>query len=177
TYGLGNIQSGVLAVRVWKAPLASNDPDSLGGFEGLPLLGGPNAIAAHKAEIDYKWLRSNQFYFGLNSLYALVALLSLLAWLRDRSQWLLLCMAGYTLMQVAGMVLGGLLIPMPFSLTVGLLQPVLMVQDVSLWCLLLLLLKLEENATLVRLMRIWVIVFCVAFCLDGLATAAWGSGW
>ena len=177
TYGLGQIQSGVLAVRVWKAPLASNDPDSLGGFEGLPLLGGSDAVAAHKADIDYKWLRSNQLYFGLNSLYALVALLSLLAWFRDRSQWLLLCMAGYTLMQVAGMLLGGLLIPMPFSLTVGLLQPVLMVQDISLWYLLLLLLKLEENARLVRLMRIWVIVFCVAFCLDGLATAAWGSPW
>ena len=177
SYGLGHIQSGVLALRVWKAPLASNDPDSLGGFEGLPLLGGPDAIAARKAQIDYHWLRSNQLYFGLNSIYALVALLSILAWFRDRSQWLLLCMAGYTLMQVVGMVLGGLLIQMPFSLTVGLLQPVLMVQDISLWYLLLLLLKLEENPRLVRLMRIWVIVFCVAFCLDGLATAAWGSRW
>ena len=177
SYGLGHIQSGVLALRVWKAPLASNDPDSLGGFEGLPLLGGPDAIAARKAQVDYHWLRSNQLYFGLNSIYALVALLSILAWFRDRSQWLLLCMAGYTLMQVVGMVLGGLLIQMPFSLTVGLLQPVLMVQDISLWYLLLLLLKLEENPRLVRLMRIWVIVFCVAFCLDGLATAAWGSRW
>jgi hypothetical protein len=176
TFGIGNIESGVLAVRVWKAPLASNDPSSLGGFEGLPLLGGPAAIAAHKADIDYRWLRSNQLYFGLNSLYALVALLSILAWFRDRSQWLLLCMAGYTLTQVAGMVLGGLLIPMPFSLTVGLLQPVLMVQDISLWYLLLLLLSLEENVRLVRIMRVWVIVFCVAFCLDGLITAAWGSG-
>jgi len=177
TYGLGPRQSGVLAVRVWKAPLASNDPDSLGGFEGTPVLGGPDAIAARKANIDYAWLRSQQFTFGLDSLYALVAMLSILAWFRDRKQWLLLCMAGYTLMQVVGLILGGLLIQMPFSLTVGLLQPVLMIQDISLWYLILLLLKLEGDARLVRLMRIWVIVFCTAFCLDGLATAAWGSSW
>ena len=48
TYGLGSIQNGVLAVRVWKAPLTSNDPDSLGGFEGVPLLGGPDALQPAK---------------------------------------------------------------------------------------------------------------------------------
>lgn len=177
TYGLGQIQSGVLAVRVWKAPLASNDPGTLGGFEGAPVLGGSAAIAARKAQIDLKWLRSNQFFFGLNSLYALVGLLSLLAWWRDRNQWLLLCMAGYTLMQVVGTLLGGLRIPWPFSITVGLLQPVLMIQDISLWFLLVLLLKVEESARLMRLARVWVCVFVAAFMLDGLATAAWGSDW
>lgn len=176
-YGLGQIQDGVLAVRVWKAPLASNDPGEIGGFEALPSLGGPHAIAAQKAQLDYQWLRSNQFGFGLQSLYALVAFLSLLAWLRDRSQWLLLCMAGYTLMQPVGLFIGGLRIQFPFSITVGLLQPVLMIQDVSLWFLLLLLLKLDDNPRLVRVMRIWVIVFCAAFLLDGLTTAVWGTRW
>lgn len=174
TYGLGPIQSGVLAVRVWKAPLASNDPSSLGGFEGVPLIGSPAAIAAHKAQLDYHWLRGQQFAFGLNSLYALVAVLSFLAWFRDRKQWLLLCMGTYTLMQIAATFLSGLLLPFPFSMTVGLLQPVLMLQDVSLWYLLLLLLKLEENKRLVRFVKIWVLVFCAAFCLDGLATIFWG---
>jgi hypothetical protein len=176
TYGLGHIEDGVLAVRVWKAPLASNDPGEIGGFEAMPKLGGPEAIAAEKAQLDYRWLRSNQFNFGLQSLYALVAFLSLLGWMRDRKQWLLLCMAGYTLMQPVGLFLGGLRIQFPFSITVGLLQPVLMIQDVSLWFLLLLLLKLEDHRRLVRLMRVWVIVFCAAFLLDGLTTAAWGRG-
>lgn len=177
TYGLGHIEDGVLAVRVWKAPLASNDPGEIGGFEAMPQMGGPEAIAALKSQLDYKWLRSNQFTFGLQSLYALVAFLSLLAWIRDRKQLLLLCMAGYTLMQPLGLFLGGLRIQFPFSITVGLLQPVLMIQDVSLWFLLLLLLKLEDHQRLVRLMRVWVIVFCTAFLLDGLTTALWGTRW
>ena len=63
TYGLGPIRSGVLAVRVWKMALASNDPDNLGGFEGMPVIGSPNAIAAVKGNRDFNWLRSRQFRF------------------------------------------------------------------------------------------------------------------
>ena len=40
-------------------------------------------------------------------------------------------------MQIVALFLGGLLIPLPFGMTVGVLQPVLMIQDVSLWYLLL----------------------------------------
>jgi Stage II sporulation protein E (SpoIIE) len=174
TYGLGPIQNGVLAIRVWKAPLASNDPDSLGGLEVAPLLGGPEAIAARFDQAGFQWLRSHQLDFCLNLLYALVGLVSLLAWLRDREQWLLLCMAGYTLMQVFALIIGGLLIQWPFAVTVGLLQPVLMLQDVSLWYLLLLLLKLDESEGIVRLTKVWVVIFCMAFTLDGLITALWG---
>ena len=123
----------------------------------------------------FQWLRSHQIEFALNGLYALVGALSLLAWWRDRKQWLLLCMAGYTLTQVFALIIGGLLIPLPFSVTVGLLQPLLMLQDVSLWYLLLLLLKLDDNQWIVRLMKVWVTVFCVAFLLDGLTTAVWGT--
>jgi Stage II sporulation protein E (SpoIIE) len=177
TYGLGPVQSGVLAIRVWKAPLSSNDPSTTGGLEGAPILGGSEAIATRNDQEGFQWLRSNQVEFGLNLLYALIGLLSLLAWGRDRKQWLLLCMAGYSLSQVAATILGGLLIPWPFSVAIGLLQPVLMIQDVSLWYLLLLLLKLDDNKRLMRLTRVWVIVFCLAFGLDGLTTALWGTGW
>jgi hypothetical protein len=177
TFGLGRVQSGVLAVRVWKSLLASNDHGTLGGFEGMPVLGGSEAIAAHKAQIDFMWLRGRQFDFGLNSLYALVALLSLLAWWRDRRQLLLLCMAGYTLMQPIALLISGVRIQWPFSVTVGLLQPVLMIRDISLWFLLLLLLKLEDSPRLMRIVRVWVWCFVVAFSLDGLVTMAWGSAW
>ncbi|HEV2445058.1 MAG TPA: hypothetical protein VGS58_04020, partial [Candidatus Sulfopaludibacter sp.] len=43
TFGMGQARSGVLAVRVWKAPLSSEDPGTLGGFEGVPVVGSPEA--------------------------------------------------------------------------------------------------------------------------------------
>lgn len=176
TYGLGPVRNGVLAIRVWKSPLSSTDPDTVGGFEGTPVLGGPEAIAARKAQIDFSWLRSQQLAFSLNLLYLLVAVLSLLAWLRDRKQWLVLCMGGYTLAQSLGVFLGAFRILFSFAIAVGLLQPVLMLQDVSLWLLLLLLLRLEESPAIVRLTRWWILLFCIAFGVDGVVTAAWGVG-
>jgi hypothetical protein len=175
TFGLGRVASGVLAVRVWKAPLASNDPAAIGGFEAMPALGSPLGIAALKAAIDYQWLRSHQFEFGLDSLYVLVALLSLLAWLRDRKQWLLFWMGGYTLIPLVRVLLVGLRLPWPNDIAEGLLQPAIMFQDVSLWFVLLWLLKLYENPGLTRFTRNAAIIFAVAFSLDGLVAFAWGS--
>jgi hypothetical protein len=113
TFGLGPVRTGVLAVRVWKNALVSNDPDNLGGFEGLPLIGSPEAIAATKGEMDFKWLRKQQFTFGLTSLYALVSLLSLIAWLRDRDQWVLFWMSAFALMPMLEVLLLGIRLPYP----------------------------------------------------------------
>jgi hypothetical protein len=74
TYGLGQVRSGVLAVRVLKVPFASNDDGSAGGFEGAPILGSPQTIAAIKDSLDYKWLQGQQFRFALTGLYALVCI-------------------------------------------------------------------------------------------------------
>jgi hypothetical protein len=177
TFGMGHIESGVLAIRVWKSLLASNDPGTLGGFEGMPHLGGPVAIANRKAQIDYKWLRSQQFTFGLDSLYALVALLSLLGWLRDRKQWVLLAMAGYALMPIAGQFLSQMRIPFPYIFALGMLQPVLMLQDICLWILVLLLLQLEDSKRIIHLTRLWVFAFVITFGLDGVVTIWWASPW
>ena len=175
TYGLGHIESGVLAVRVWKSLLASNDPGTLGGFEGMPYLGGPEAIANRKTQIDYKWLRSQQFAFGLDSLYALVAVLSLLGWFRDRRQWILLAMAGYALMPITGQILSQMRIQFSYSIALGLLQPVLMLQDICLWVLVLLLLQLEDSRRIVHLARLWIFAFVIAFGLDGFTAVWWAA--
>lgn len=177
TYGLGHIESGVLAVRVWKSLLASNDPGVLGGFEGMPYLGGSAAIANRKTQIDYAWLRSHQFTFGLDSLYGLVALLSFLGWMRDRKQWVLLAMAGYALTPIFGQFLSGFRIQFPYAIANGLLQPVLMTQDICLWILVLLLLGLEESPRIVRLTRLWIVAFLITFGMDGVITFWWSSPW
>jgi len=174
TLGLGPAHDGVLALRVWKAPLWSSDLATGGGFEGPPNLGASAAVEARKAAWDYRWLRRNQFSFGLFSLYALVCLLSLLAWLRDRGQWVLLWMAGFCLAPPLTLLLGGLRIPWPAWMVSALQQPVYGFADVSLWFLLLWLLQLSDLPRLVRLTRIVAVVGLAATTLDGILT---GMDW
>lgn len=170
TFGMGPARDGVLALRIWKAPLTSFDSDHLGGLYAAPLVGSPTAIAARKAELDYGWLRSRQYYFGLESLNALVMVLSLLAWIRDRSKRVLLWMAVFSGASVLSLILVGLRIPFSFSFSLGWLQPVLSISDIGLWFLLLCLLKLDENPQLARLTRQLAVISIVATSLDGLIT-------
>jgi hypothetical protein len=168
TYGLGPMQSGVLAIRVWKNMLASNDPSTLGGFEGVPLIGSPDAIAAVKGDLDFHWLRSHQFLFGFTSLYTLVALLSLIAWLRDRRQWLLLWMAIFAFCPLVDLFLNNLRLPFPGAIAVFLTQTEIQVRECSQWLVFLWLLQLNEVPKLVRFTRIAVAFCVIAGPLDGM---------
>jgi hypothetical protein len=167
TYGLGPIREGVLAVRVWKMALASNDTDTLGGFEAVPQIGSPNAIAAVKSARDFNWLRSRQFTFGLTSLYALVAVLSLLGWLRDRKEWLLFWMSSLAFFQIMDLVLLGLQLHYPFAWQQFLVQISIDLREMSGWFLLIWLLQLHEHAKLVRTIWILAIVGLTASAADG----------
>ncbi len=167
TFGLGPVRSGVLAVRVWKNALASNDPSTLGGFEGPPLIGSPAVIAAVKGNLDFEWLRSQQFAFGLTSLYALVSLLSFIAWMRDRNQWLLFWMSIFALMPMLSVVLGGLRLPYSYALAQFLIQTSIAVREASGWFLLIWLLQLHEHPKLVRVIRILAVAGIVAGAADG----------
>ncbi|MGP8251442.1 MAG: SpoIIE family protein phosphatase [Terracidiphilus sp.] len=170
TYGLGPIRTGVLAVRVWKFVLASNDPDNLGGFEGLPLIGSPNAIAAEKGNLEFRWLRSRQFFFGLTSLYLLVSFLSFLAWLRDRHQWLLFWMSLYALMLTLDVPLAGLRLPYSFAVAQFLIQTSIAIREASGWFLLIWLLQLNQHPRLVHYIKLAAIVGVASGAIDGTLT-------
>ncbi len=168
TYGLGPVRSGVLAVRVWKAPLFSTDDGAAGGFESSPLIGSPEAIATTKAALDFQWLSRQQFRFGLTSLYALVALLGLFVWLRDRRQWLLFWMSMLAFNLVVELFLGSLRLPYPSAVLTCLSQIEISVREMSLWFLLLWLLQLQDNRKLVVLTRKAALISVTAGVLDGL---------
>lgn len=178
TFGMGPVRDGVLAVRVWKAPLNSFDNGLAGGFAAPPAIGGPVAVAALRAQADYRWLRSRQYSFALQSLYTLVAVLSLLFWLRDRSQRVLLWMGVYCGMPPIGLLLTGLRLPFSSNFSLGWLQPVLSLQDIGLWFLLLWLLRLHEQPRVARFTRILAIISFTAASLDGtLAMLDWSRAW
>jgi diguanylate cyclase len=177
-FSLGSAQSGVLAFRVWEAPLFSDDSGEAGGFETAPLIGSPEAIATVRAALDYRWLSRRQFLFAENLLYFLIALLSFLAWLRHREKWLLVWTSAYALAPPLTLLLLGANIRWPYVVSVGVTQPIGALQDVSLWFLLLWLLPLRDHRGLVRLTRILAGVSMVNATLDGILLAiGWGPRW
>lgn len=175
---LGPAGDGVLALRVWKGPLTSFDSGLQGGVYFPPLVGSLDAVSAQKTENDYTWLRSRQYYFALQSLYGLIMVLSVLAWLRNRNQPVLLAMAFFSGMPAISSLLVGLRLPISYSLALGLLQPVLSLQDIGLWFLLLYLLELDKNPRLLRFTWKLAMVSLVATSLDGLLTLLdWSRPW
>jgi hypothetical protein len=170
TWGLGPAQSGVLAIRVWKAPFGSYDNGKQGGFYAPPVLGSPKAIGNAISVADYRWMRGRQVIFGLESLYALVAVLGLLFWLRDRSQWLAFWMACFAAARPLGLVLVGLKLPLSLVVAMGLNQPVYVLGDISMWYVLVWLLGLHDDERVVRLTRILAMVEFAEGIIDGCLT-------
>lgn len=176
TFGWPAHGAGVLAVRVWKAPLTTEDDGLRGGFETPPLVGSSQAVAAAKSELDYQWLRSRQFVYGEDLLYLIVALLGILAWLRDRHQWTLLWIAGFALASITRVALYGLGFPIPRTFADAAASFSSSVRDISLWYLLLTLLELRESPRIIRLTRVVAVVSLSATFLDGiLGLSLWTS--
>lgn len=169
-FDLGQAKSGTLALRIWKAPFISFNSGQQGGFYAPPLVGGPQAAQAALGALNYDWLRSQLFTFGLNALYLLVGLLSLIAWLRDRGQQLLLWMACFTLSQPVLLVQENTRLPFYAFLAISLSTPFYVLSDISLWCLLLWLLNLRDDRKLVRIVYIVAAVDMVDAILDSFAT-------
>jgi diguanylate cyclase len=178
TFDLGDAEHGVLAVRVWKHPLLSDDSRDDGGFESAPLLGSPQAIGAAAAEIEFKWLRSRQFAFGQNLLCAVIALLSFLLWCRAPSRWLLFWTAGFALIPPVNLVLLNAHMGWSYVLVMGAVQPLSAIRDISLWFLLLWLLFLHESRAITRLTQVLACVWLIDATLLGfLVPISWMPQW
>jgi hypothetical protein len=178
TFAWPSAQSGVLAIRVWNAPLTSEDSGLRGGFVSPPLVGTSKAIVAAKSELDYQWLRSRQFVFGEDMLYALAALLSLLAWLRYRRQWSLLWMSVFAFTSTTRELVFGFAPPLPIAWADAVASLLSSFRDISLWFLLLTLLRLRERRGLVWLTQFLAVVSVFAIVGDGLIVILWWtSSW
>jgi Stage II sporulation protein E (SpoIIE) len=167
-YNLGPARTGVLAVRVWCLPQPSNSNGAFGGFFAVPSIGNPQAISAAKTILDYQFLRRQQFTFALTLLYTLVALLSLIAWLRDRGQWLLFWMTVFAFTPLVELFYGGLQIPYNFIWLAFIVQIEIQVREVSQWFLLLWLLELHDHKKLVRFVRFAAMTALLGGIADGL---------
>jgi hypothetical protein len=157
---LGRPESGVLAIRVWKAPYVFYSFENEGGLTGVPLLGSATALVLRNAAAWYAWLQSDLYGLGLALVSGIVALLALLAWFRDRKQWMLFWLALYTVHPLALLPITDFPGLVSFRWGYGLVAPVICVEDVALWFLLLYLLNLRDDRRLVR-WTIWMSAIAV----------------
>jgi hypothetical protein len=87
--------SGVLALRVWKAPLSSVDPAEIGGFTEAPLLGDASLLAARTQLTSYASDERRLPNLLMSAITLVIGLLSFLLYLRDRKQGLYFWLALY----------------------------------------------------------------------------------
>jgi hypothetical protein len=87
--------SGVLALRVWKAPLSSVDPAEVGGFTESPLLGDNSLLGAQARSMALGGDERRLPTFLMSAVNLVIGLLSFLLYLRDRKQSVYLWLALY----------------------------------------------------------------------------------
>jgi hypothetical protein len=167
-FGINAAGDGVLAVRVWFRPLWSYDNGLQGGFYAPPLIGTPAIARQSVVVIRYDQLRASFYRYFLQWLYFLVLVLSLVGWLRDRSQRTLLWMAVFCFGEVGNV--GTTMLAGAISFQAGYFwdQNLLAVRDIGLWFLLLGLLDLHENHRLAWFTRVFAWVALADGFLDGL---------
>lgn len=170
---------GVLAVRVWKAPLDMFDPATNGGIY-LPQVGDPSTVALQVGSIEWQIIRGDLFDYGLIMLRAFIALLCLVLWYRNRKEYLFIWVAVYTAAPIAVDIINRLFrIPFPWNVARALNQPIYALYHVSMWFLLVWLLRLHENFRLVRWTKVLGCIAMGAGIADGLLAFfwAWATLW
>jgi len=181
SFPLTGLASGVLAIRVWKAPLNAFDPAERGGIDAFPgddppQLGDPNAISFAESTIQYQTMSGSLFDYGLVLLRLFIAFLCLVLWFRDRKEQLFIWVAIYTAAPVALDIINKLFsIPLHWNVARALNQPVYVLYLVSIWYLLVWLLRLHENRSLVRFTNALACVAMGAGVGDGLLSFFWAS--
>ena len=131
--------SGLLALRVWKAPLSSVDPAEVGGFTQSPLLGDASLLASQARSAAYDNDERRLPNSLISAVNLVIGVLSFLLYLRDRKQGLYLWLALYL---VAGGLQGlqGLSVfrlGMMWHTYQLLTQLLSSAQDISMWLILL----------------------------------------
>ncbi len=154
---LGPARSGLLAIRVWKAPYVYLNFENEGGIVAVPRVGSLEAVQGLAIEARFQLSERSQLNLGVARVSALVAAMALLFWLGNRKQRMLLwlAMAMAFPLELYLIVFAGSQVS--FRLGYGLIGPTVVINDVAVWMLLIALLELEDRPRLVR--WTWIVGF------------------
>ncbi len=176
TFGLGRPRQGVLAIRVWTAPLDSASSGNDRGMTATPLVGTSEAIA--EIESANRHIQAKRSLFGLVQMLILIeiVLIGFVAWMRNRNQKLLFWMLLFLSASILTLLTTPLDIPWLHRIQMLVLWPVHCIEDISLWYLLLYLLDLKGQPSLWRWAKALAVVSLVSATLDNLLfTLQWSN--
>jgi serine phosphatase RsbU (regulator of sigma subunit) len=176
TFPLIGSAVGVLAIRVWKAPLEAFSLAESGGLYSPPLVGDPETIALRADALTWSHVRGDLFDYSLVLLRAFITALCVVLWVRNRREQLFLWVGVFTITPVALDILQHLfLIPFPYGIARFINQPLYVLYSVSLWFLLIWLLKLNRYRILVPWSRRLAWFALAAGLADGTLAFFWGQ--
>jgi hypothetical protein len=147
---LGPVQAGELAIRVWKAPIVFLSRPEEGGLISVPVVGSAEAARALEVAAMYKRLNAAQFPLWVARFAGLVGVVTLLLWLRNRRQLMLLWLSMAMVYPTARYLLVEAPNVLPFRVAYWLVEPLVAINDMAIWFLLIALLGLQEHKRLVR---------------------------
>jgi hypothetical protein len=169
------VTDGVLAVRVWKSKLASFDYSTLGGMRRPPVLGDAESISQRISSDDYASMRRHLYFRMVIIIIALMGMVALFTWARDRKQWVFLWFGIWSMGRVAQFLTTMPSINFSFSHAAinCILQFISSIHNCAALLLLFYLFHLQDNVRLRRWTWLVVGVQLSAACADGLVMLFW----
>ena len=170
--------SGVLALRVWKAPLSSVDAAESGGFTQTPFLGDASLLTARTQLTSYALDERRLPNLLMSAITLVIGLLSFLLYLRDRKQGLYFWLALYLV--ASGIVqfqqLSAIRNISTFRTYQLMTQLETCAQDISMWLILLSLFGMVQERQWRRVTGWIVAVYLSAQVTDILTIWFWEKG-
>jgi hypothetical protein len=151
---LGHAQSGVFAIRVWKAPIVFFAGTAEGGITRVPVIGSQAAITSHASELHDRFLSEHEFNIGVVLVSTIAALLAFIAWIRSRRNVVLLWLALTLVFPLELLLTGGSPGLEPFRWSYGTIGVIIAIRDIAAWFLLIALLGLSNHKWLIKWTRI-----------------------
>jgi hypothetical protein len=170
--------SGVLALRIWKAPLASVDPAEVGGFTEPPLLGDSSVLDARARTLAYRNDARRLPNSLISAVCLVIGLLSFLLYLRNRKQGLYLWLAVFLVAQgITGLLeLSAFRFALTFYTYQLNTQLLISSKDISLWLILLSLFGMAHERRWRRATGWLITIYLAAQGIDIVTIFLWQRG-
>jgi hypothetical protein len=169
------VTDGVLAIRVWTAKLVSYSPETTGGLTAPPFLGTPVSIEQRIGAQDFAVIHRSFYRRIINILFAIIGVVALLTWTRNRRNWLFLWFGLWSLARGTTFLtrLPSISHWLPYPFLHCALQIGYSIVDCTMMLILLYLFQLQENSRIRRWTWIAIAFNLGASILDGVLAEFW----